>query len=142
MLIEYSFIKIFASKSLSIENCIENYEFSFKFWKFIIENFKYNYKNLLKKPKITFLCVDSNYVISISSFLEYLCNNINILPTSFGNCLSSDKIYSISKIDKMYKGVNELIPCLNLNFPEDISKILNLKIKLDFESILNDLCSP
>ena len=117
-----------------IENCIENYEYSLNFWKFIIDNFQ-SYKNLLIKPKITFLYKNTHHAIIISSFLEYLFNNTNILPTSFRNCLTSDKIFSISKLDKINIDIIELIPCLNLNFPEDILTILNLKKNLDFESI-------
>ena len=122
-----------------IERCIENYEFSFNFWTYLIENFKQSYSSLLLKPQITFQYKERNYSIFISSFIEYLCNNTNILPTSIKRCLSSEKIYSIYKIDNMIESIIDQIPCLNLNFPKEILSIFKLKIEIDFDLILQIL---
>ena len=122
-----------------IERCIDNYNYSKSFWTCLINNYKLQYRNILEKAEITFLYKNTNYTIYISSFLEYLCKNTNILPTSFGICLSSDKIYSILNLDVMVESIKEEIPFLNLNFPNDLLNVIDLKNQFDVKSILRIL---
>ena len=103
-----------------LECCIDNYNYSIILWEFLINQYGNGIEKLLRKPKLSIEYNNRSHSLRIQSFLQYLLNCSNILPTTINKCLNCEEIFLMNPKDKYYLILKDLIPLMSVNLPNAI----------------------